>query len=46
MPKMQLKAFPDAQGKNVTIELWMDHKPLGHIHLDAATAREPQARFP
>ncbi len=39
-PKMQLKAFPDAQGEHVTIELWMDDKPLGHILLDGATLED------
>jgi hypothetical protein len=40
MHKMQLKAFPGAQREHVTIELWMDDKPLGHIYLDAATLED------
>ena len=37
MNKMELRNATDEKREQVTIELWMNDKALGHIHLDAGS---------
>ena len=40
MNRMELRAKPDDAREQVTMELWMNGAPLGHIHLDAGSLEQ------
>ncbi len=40
MDRMAIKSFADAAREHVTIELWLNDTPLGHIHLEASDAEQ------
>ena len=40
MARMEFKAHTAADRQSVTVELWMDGRPLGHMIMDAGTLEE------
>lgn len=40
MDRMAIKSFADAAREHVTIELWLNETPLGHVHLEASDAED------